>query len=671
MNKGVIDTLIVGAGPMGLLNAIGLLQQDSHRKVLLLEKREEYTRKHVVRFSAAKLTEFMEAIGAKGKKSIPELVELEKRLHENSAIRINELETILRKIALRMGAEIQYEEVEDVRGQIYDQYPMLERLIGCDGTHSTVSDQVFGIENQIKNSYDYVLQVRFEVSGPSSVNKVDLPTWPTYLQAYGLVGEEIVGKQADGITPITMQIMIPKEDFDALKPYATAKDPIKPFNEEETKLQHIPDGMMQKVKGYLGFRLAHYTKHKVGEQINMSDIRLSVNEAPATRAKHVVKYEEVNGRLICIMLAGDAALGLSYFKGVNAGLENMSKALVALNTESETERREKISNYAKWFDQDLAPRKIKEVANYSKYIARLTESITSFLNRLLGRDFLMNTAQAERYAELYHLNQRDARTNPSNPPSLDSAYPHRKNYFITVLNSTPVPLSEYEKQIKNHFKKYFKTYKSNFYLYQDLLQPLNAMRHLLEGIAKIVFSPLAFIVFTPVNLAIFTYTVFINLSTMAEFKMHWDEIKTNFKSAATRMLDGLAEIGLGVVLAATSILLPIKLIVNSILTNREEPRKIENNPGMVRLVEEADRIAVKDEFSTNKMHALLIDAHRKFEKSLDRMQYTQVSKEAENKAYNECNLHEPESYKRYFNLFKTHDLEQTTQSASMDSGMKF
>jgi 2-polyprenyl-6-methoxyphenol hydroxylase-like FAD-dependent oxidoreductase len=162
MNKDEVDTLIVGAGPIGLLNAIGLLQKDSQRKVLILEKREEYTRKHVVRFSAAKLTEFMEAIGAKGKKSIPELVELEKRLQENSAIRINELETILKKIALRMGAEIQYEEVKDVQKQIYDQYPKLERLIGCDGTHSTVSDQVFGIENQIKNSYDYVLQVRFE-----------------------------------------------------------------------------------------------------------------------------------------------------------------------------------------------------------------------------------------------------------------------------------------------------------------------------------------------------------------------------------------------------------------------------------------------------------------------------------------------------------------------------
>lgn len=642
MHNEEVNTLIVGAGPSGLFHAIGLLQKNPQRKILILEKREEYSRNHVVRFNHKKLAEYLKAIGGE---PIPELVKLNNRLKKSSAIRINELEEELKKIALRMGAEIEYEEVSDVQSQIYDQYPNLELVIGCDGTHSTISDQVFGEENQVKYPFDYVLQVRFEVIGPG-IDKVDLPTWPAYLQAYGLAGEEIIGKTVDGRTPMTMQIMIPKEDFDALRPYALSKDPIRPFNDEETKLEHVPPSVMQKVKGYLGLRIAHYTKHNSGEQIDMSDVRLSVNEAPATRAKSVLHYQEVNGRQICVMLGGDAALGLSYFKGVNSLLENMAKSLVALNTEDEETRKEALDAYAAWFDQDLAPRKVKEVANYSKYIARLTENLFTFLNRLLGRNFALDTAQAERLTDLYHVSQREAQ-NKLSPQEFHSPYLHRRNYFYAVLNSTPVPLSEYGNEISSHFKKFFTPYKSNHYLYRDLLQPFTVLKHEIVGAGKLILSPIVFLIYAPLNLASFLLTVQINLAKMSEFKMRWQQVKNSFTASLARMVDGGAQMGVGLILALTCILLPIKLIVNIALTKSSERRTIETNPGMVRLLKEAET----KELSTNQMHALLIDVHRKFEKSVQRDQKTEVSREEENEAFNACKLNEPESYQRYFSLF--------------------
>lgn len=89
-----MDTLIVGAGPSGLLHAIGLLQKNPQKKILILEKREEYTRNHVVRFKYSKLEEYIKTIGGE---NIPELTDLVKRLKKNPAIRINELEGILKK----------------------------------------------------------------------------------------------------------------------------------------------------------------------------------------------------------------------------------------------------------------------------------------------------------------------------------------------------------------------------------------------------------------------------------------------------------------------------------------------------------------------------------------------------------------------------------------------
>jgi hypothetical protein len=647
MLKEEVNTIIVGSGPSGLLNAIGLLQKNPQKKILILEKRAEYSRNHVVRFDDKKLAEYIKAIGGE---PIPELTELHNRLKKSSAIRISELERELKKIALRMGAEIEHTDVNNVQTQIYDQYPNLELVIGCDGTHSTVSNQAFGPENQVKHSFDYVLQVRFEVLG-SEIEKVDLPTWPAYLQAYGLAGEEILGKTANGKSPMTMQIMINKEDFDALTPYAQSKDPIKPFDDAETRLDHVPAGIMGKVKGYLGLRLAHYTKHNSGQQINLSDVRISVNEAPATRAKSVLKYQEVNGRKVCVMLAGDAALGLSYFKGVDAALENMSKALVALNTDNEEVRKEKLDKYATWFDQDLAPRKVKEVENYSKYIARLTENLFSFLNWVLGRDFLLNTTQAERFADLYHVSQREAQINNTNPQVLQSPYLHRRNYFYAVLSNTPVPLSEYGNDISDHFKKFFTVYKSNQYLYRDLLQPFTALKHILVGAAKLILSPIVTIIYTPLNLAAFFLIVQLNLAKMSEFKMRWQQTKDSFTTSLARMVDGIGEIGLGLTLAVTSILLPIKVITNIVLTKTSEPRKIETNPGMLRLLKEAEKMET-NELSINQMHALLIDVHRKFLKSVKKSQKTEVSLEEENLAYKACKLNAPESYRNYFRLFK-------------------
>ncbi|WP_133138773.1 hypothetical protein [Legionella genomosp. 1] len=636
MKREEVDTLIVGAGPSGLLHAIGLLQKNPQKQILILEKREEYTRNHVVRFKYSKLEEYIKTIGGE---NIPELTDLVKRLKKNPAIRINELEGILKKAALRMGAEIEYDEVKDVQSQVFEKYPNLDLLIGSDGTHSTVSKQVFGEDNQIKHSFDYVLQVRFEVTGPKP-NAIDLPSWPSYLQAYGVAGEEVMGKTVDGKTPITMQIMISKEDFDALTPHATSKTPIRPFNDAETKLDKVPDEIMQKVKGYLGLRLAHYTNNNAGEHIDMSDVRLSVNEAPATRAKSVLTYKEVGERKVTVMLAGDAALGLSYFKGVDACLENASHALNALNTDSPEQRIEQLEEYSEWFDKDLAPRKVNEVAQYSKYGARLPVAIFAFLNRLLGRDFAMNTAQAERFADLYHGNQREVQKNGASQDILNTPYPHRSNYFMSVLNTTPTPVSEHMKTIGKHFQKFFTTYKSNNYLYKDLLQPLNAVKNIIEGALKIGLSPLMFLIATP-----------INLFSTRKLKTGWEQVKSSFAATVGRMGDGFGQLGVGITLALTAVLMPIKVVVNSITTARAEPRKIENNPGMAKLIKEAEKVD-HEEMSVNKMNALRIDMHRKLEKSLDRHQKTDISVEEERKAYKACQPSNPESYKQYFKLFK-------------------
>lgn len=633
-----VNTVIVGAGPSGLLNAIGLLTKNPDKKILILEKREEYSRNHVVRFDYRNIEKYIKTIGGQ---EHSELVNLAKRLKKNPAIRINELEDILKGLAKKLGAEIEYvkidgvpAQIDDVPKQIYDKYPNVELVIGADGTHSKVSETAFGKDNQIKHSFDYVMQIRFEVEG-SNVQAIDLPSWPAYLQAYGVAGEEVMGKTKDGKTPITMQIMVSKEDFDILTPHATSKTPIRPFNDKETKLDVIPDQILRKIKGYMGLRLAHYTQNNTGEKIDMSDVRISVNEAPATRAKSVVQHVKHNDRKICVMLTGDAALGLSYFKGMDACFENTSKALVALNSSSKEERDSRLKSYSEWFDSDFAPRKIQEVAQYSTYGARLPVAIFSFLNKVFGTNFAMDTAQAERFADLYHGNQRELATGATGD-ILSNPYPHRKNYWMPVLNATPLPISERLAEINKHFSKFFKAYKSIDYFTKDLLQPFTAIKNIIYGTVKIAFA-------LPVLIIVSIVNVFTNRTWGDAF----NQIKRNFFASLSRIVDGFFQIIQGGILAVTSPLLPIKIGVNSILTLSKDTPKIETNPGMKRLIESTEQPGL----SNDKMNALCIDMHRKFEKGLNKKQKTEIEPEVERQAFKKCKLGDQQSYDDYFSLF--------------------
>lgn len=116
------------------------------------------------------------------------------------------------------------------------------------------------------------------------------------------------------------------------------------------------------------------------------------------------------------------------------------------------------------------------------------------------------------------------------------------------------------------------------------------------GTAKLIFSPLAFLIYTPFSIVAFFLTVFVNLAKMSEFKMHWQQVKSSFFISTRRMVDGIAEIGLGLILGITSLLLPIKVVSNLILTKNSPERSIETNSGMVRLLNEADK-ANNDEAS--------------------------------------------------------------------------
>lgn len=157
-NNSDVDVVVVGAGPLGLLNAIGLMKRKEPKpRIVMLEKYERYQRGHNLSMDPRQLKKFIQACGRDER-----LEELYKRLKSNPHIRTNEVEAILRNYAEELGVEIKAgTAVTDIKKEVYETYPNAKLVLGADGSHSIVSEQVFGKENIKKFPFDYVMQLRF------------------------------------------------------------------------------------------------------------------------------------------------------------------------------------------------------------------------------------------------------------------------------------------------------------------------------------------------------------------------------------------------------------------------------------------------------------------------------------------------------------------------------
>ena len=120
-------------------------------------------------------------------------------------------------------------------------------------------------------------------------------------------------------------------------------------------------------------------------EINYNSVRISVNEAPATRASQV--YTMYENRII--LLAGDAGLGLSYFKGLNAGLESTGQLLSELKPwllNNSAVEESLLHNYQTWFNT-FADNKIKEVKNYSSQNIHVPWTAIRFIHSVVETSY--------------------------------------------------------------------------------------------------------------------------------------------------------------------------------------------------------------------------------------------------------------------------------------------
>ena len=295
------EIVFVGAGPIGLWTAIQIKLKNPTIDIVFKEKKEVYTRTHTLLLQPGSFAGCL-------KDETGIIQGIIAQLKTNPHIRTDLLEESFRALALQLGIKIDIQAVSDIEKDILNDYPDAALIVGSDGVRSNVRTQIFGKENTVREELAYTAQIKYFVHGNAlSASKI-LQDFPLLKQSAYLSSINI-GKQHEGKTPVTIQMKIDKATYEQIRAKTTYGKPIQLFADHIE--EQLPAKLLNDIKTQLGFRLSNH------ENIIVDDVKLTTTELPQQRCKQVTKL--ANGRYHAII--GDAALALSYFKGMNKGLQ--------------------------------------------------------------------------------------------------------------------------------------------------------------------------------------------------------------------------------------------------------------------------------------------------------------------------------------------------------------
>jgi 2-polyprenyl-6-methoxyphenol hydroxylase-like FAD-dependent oxidoreductase len=635
------DVIIVGAGPVGLAFAAGLKNLNPDLRIRVYEKYPEYQRKHTLVVQHEQVAKYIREAGFEADNEMQALLAT---LRTDPNIRTSTLEEILKGKAQALGVEIVVEEIkeETIHQQIGRHTPRF--VTGADGTHSVVSRAVFGPDNQVKHEFDYVLQLRYEIEGEARADRLDPVQFYEQMAQEGIIASEYVGTYdaAKGTTPVTMQMMISKEEFQRLSPIATSKNPVYLYTNTQND-QVLPVPVANFLHNYM---LKKIQSTGSDETIVRDSVRVSVNEAPATHAKQVFRVEE-DGSIS--QLKGDAALGLSYFKGINAAFEALGKwfNLMAPSIrkglpKGDQDMLQALSTYQSWFLTEFVPRKIKEVEKYSTWMIRAPMLLMEVVHSLADASVHPVPEDKKPMAEQFF----NAMTG-GEYTIRRRLFPHRAYDPVPLWQWSYVPVTHSLTKVWKLVADYFKPYKSEGQRDQDFRQPLVGAANILIGSAKILVG-------------------FFQMFTL-DFK---------------RFGDGLFTFSRGLFEIATTplawIVKPLTREIATIIHNLwRGPKQIEDNHGMHKLANtgmqylqalEGDAL---DPVQKRDIYGYCNDLHRKFIKSQAQGQSTKVEQD-EGDLYSSLsaqNTNLRSVATNYFSLFNSRRTSASTQESQHNTGL--
>lgn len=285
------DVLIVGAGPVGLFTAIETKLLNPKLHIKILERNNEYTRHHILRLEEQSL------INSESYKKYSAVRSLK------GFVPTSEIESTLVKIATELGIDIERgAKISDAQ-KLFEDYPDTQTIIGADGAHSTIREQLFNDAKIVDKNLQYIVEIKYHAKGQTK----RLPT-ATYGLALGQVNHlvsENVGREKDGNTPVSLFIFVDEATYEQIRlhPNTQIKD-LKPNNKRMELL-------INTIQPWLALRKEALKESMILNSEKINGVALNVYQSECFA-------QEIKGKNV--YLVGDAAAAVPYFRALNAGL---------------------------------------------------------------------------------------------------------------------------------------------------------------------------------------------------------------------------------------------------------------------------------------------------------------------------------------------------------------
>ncbi len=317
------DIVGIGAGPVGLWVASQTKKQKPGLDIQLYERHQQYERSHVLRLEYLSMLlysivgndpsekRFFEDITGM---DIKELI-LRAALMGYTNPRTNELEEALKTHAADLGIKTTYEKISGI-DEAEERHPECSRFVGADGAHSRIREELLGEDCLIEQSLQHVVELKYQAEGDAgrlSLGRAFHTNCKLDSMAF-----EYVGREKCGTTPVTVRFFVDQDTYNVL-PEASFREPLRLHD------PRIPESLAKDIDAYLEVRKARAHETYAEGSGKMSKLTLSVYAARKFAAMHGDK---------AWFLAGDAALGVPYFRSLNAGMIVGSQLAQALASDT-------------------------------------------------------------------------------------------------------------------------------------------------------------------------------------------------------------------------------------------------------------------------------------------------------------------------------------------------
>lgn len=307
------ETVIIGAGPVGLWTAIQIKKRSPDTVVTIYERYEKYQRSHVLRLDHWSMilygktkrdnfeTQFINEVTGKSRKSMK--MEFTKSLY----IKTNDFEQALKNYCKNLNINIVIQKVNSFK-EIEKLHDNCCHFIAADGAHSLIRNELLGSDALDTKPLQYIIELKFHVPHKTKKTK-NLKDLLSLNIENQYMNFEYVGKFKNNETPITARFFLTKELFEKI-PEASFKQPL-----SFSQIKEIPE--LHDFFNNL-IRYINYRQNKYHDQIDLSKINISKLVLSVYSAKKFAILNENKDK--CWFLTGDAAMGVPYFRALNSGM---------------------------------------------------------------------------------------------------------------------------------------------------------------------------------------------------------------------------------------------------------------------------------------------------------------------------------------------------------------